>query len=216
VDVPSFVELFGRERASAILRCNDAEVARHALDAAIAGGFRVVEVTLTTPRALELIADVASRPGVVAGAGTVLTIAEAEAAVAHGARFLVSPVTDEVVIRRATELGVASIPGGHTPTELLAAHRAGAPLVKLFPAPAGGPTWLRSLLAPLPFLKVVPTNGVDIDNAAEWLAAGAWALGFVASLFNADDLRLGRFERIEERARQILDRVRGSGVPVGA
>ena len=216
MDVPSFVELFGRERASAILRCNDAEVARHALDAAIAGGFRVVEVTLTTPRALELIADVASRPGVVAGAGTVLTIAEAEAAVAHGARFLVSPVTDEVVIRRATELGVASIPGGHTPTELLAAHRAGAPLVKLFPAPAGGPTWLRSLLAPLPFLKVVPTNGVDIDNAAEWLAAGAWALGFVASLFNADDLRLGRFERIEERARQILDRVRGSGVPVGA
>jgi len=216
VDVPSFVELFGRERASAILRCNDAEVARHALDAAIAGGFRVVEVTLTTPRALELIADVASRPGVVAGAGTVLTIAEAEAAVAHGARFLVSPVTDEVVIRRATELGVASIPGGHTPTELLAAHRAGAPLVKLFPAPAGGPTWLRSLLAPLPFLKVVPTNGVDIDNAADWLAAGAWALGFVASLFNADDLRLGRFERIEERARQILDRVRGPGVPVGA
>jgi len=216
VDVPSFVELFGRERASAILRCNDAEVARHALDAAIAGGFRVVEVTLTTPRALELIADVASRPGVVAGAGTVLTVAEAEAAVAHGARFLVSPVTDEVVIRRATELGVASIPGGHTPTELLAAHRAGAPLVKLFPAPAGGPAWLRSLLAPLPFLKVVPTNGVDLDNAADWLAAGAWALGFVAALFNADDLRLGRFERIEERARQILDRVRGPGVPVGA
>ena len=216
MDVPSFVELFGRERASAILRCNDAEVARHALDAAIAGGFRVVEVTLTTPRALELIADVASRPGVVAGAGTVLTVAEAEAAVAHGARFLVSPVTDEVVIRRATELGVASIPGGHTPTELLAAHRAGAPLVKLFPAPAGGPAWLRSLLAPLPFLKVVPTNGVDLDNAADWLAAGAWALGFVAALFNADDLRLGRFERIEERARQILDRVRGPGVPVGA
>ena len=99
---------------------------------------------------------------------------------AHGARFLVSPVADEVIIRRATELGVASIPGGHTPTELLAAHRAGAPLVKLFPAPAGGPAWLRSLLAPLPFLKVVPTNGVDLDNAADWLAAGAWALGFVA------------------------------------
>lgn len=215
MDVPGFVELLGRERASAILRCNDAEVARRALDAAIAGGFRVVEVTLTTPRALELIADAASRPGIVAGAGTVLTVEEAEAAVAHGARFLVSPVTDEVVIRRATELGVASIPGGHTPTELLAAHRAGAPLVKLFPAPAGGPAWLRSLLAPLPFLKVVPTNGVDLDNAAEWLAAGAWALGFVASLFQADDLRLGRFDRIEARARQILDSVRPQGVAVG-
>jgi 2-dehydro-3-deoxyphosphogluconate aldolase/(4S)-4-hydroxy-2-oxoglutarate aldolase len=216
VNVPAFVELLGRERASAILRANDAEVGRRALDAAIAGGFRVVEVTLTTPRALELIAEAASRPGVVAGAGTVLTVEEAEAAVAHGARFLVSPVTDELVIRRATELGVASIPGGHTPTELLAAHRAGAPLVKLFPAPAGGPAWLRSLLAPLPFLKVVPTNGVDIDNAEEWLAAGAWAVGFVASLFQADDMRLGRFDRIETRARQILGRVRGEAVVVGA
>ena len=215
MDVPAFVELLGRERASAILRSNDAEVGRRALDAAIAGGFRVVEVTLTTPRALELIADAASRPGVVAGAGTVLTVEEAEAAVAHSARFLVSPVTDEVIIRRATELGVASIPGGHTPTELLAAHRAGAPLVKLFPAPAGGPAWLRSLLAPLPFLKVVPTNGVDLDNAADWLAAGAWALGFVASLFQADDMRLGRFDRIEARAREILERVRPQGVPVG-
>jgi len=215
VDVPAFVELLGRERASAILRSNDAEVGRRALDAAIAGGFRVVEVTLTTPRALELIADAASRPGIVAGAGTVLTVEEAEAAVAHSARFLVSPVTDEVIIRRATELGVASIPGGHTPTELLAAHRAGAPLVKLFPAPAGGPAWLRSLLAPLPFLKVVPTNGVDLDNAADWLAAGAWALGFVASLFQADDMRLGRFDRIEARAREILERVRPQGVPVG-
>ena len=210
LDIQSFVELLGRERASAILRCDDAEVGRRALGAAIAGGFRVVEVTLTTPRALELIAEVASRPGLVAGAGTVLTVEEADAAVAHGARFLVSPVVDEVVIRRATALGVASIPGGHTPTELLAAHRYGAPLVKLFPAPAGGPAWLRSLLAPLPFLKVVPTNGVDLDNAADWLAAGAWALGFVASLFAPDDLRQGRFDRIEERSRQVFAKVRGA------
>jgi Entner-Doudoroff aldolase len=208
VDVESFVELLGRERASAILRCNDAAVARDAMDAAVAGGFRVVEVTLTTPGALDLIASLSRRPGIVAGAGTVLTVAEAEAAVAHGARFLVSPVVDEAVVRRATDLGVASIPGTHTPTEMLAAHGWGAPLVKLFPAPAGGPAWLRALLAPLPFLKVVPTNGVDLDNAAEWLAAGAWALGFVGSLFQPDDLAHRRFERVEERARQILARVR--------
>jgi 2-dehydro-3-deoxyphosphogluconate aldolase/(4S)-4-hydroxy-2-oxoglutarate aldolase len=208
MDPQSFVELLRAERASAILRCHDYETGRRALQAVVAAGFRAVEVTLTTPRALDLIAELAAQPGVVAGAGTVLTIEEAEAAVAHGARFLVSPVTDEIVIRRATELGVASIPGGHTPTELLAAHRWGAPLVKLFPAPAGGPAWLRSLLAPLPFLKVVPTNGVDLDNAEDWLASGAWAVGFVASLFQPDDLRLGRFDRIEERARQILARVR--------
>jgi 2-dehydro-3-deoxyphosphogluconate aldolase / (4S)-4-hydroxy-2-oxoglutarate aldolase len=210
----AFVELLGQERASAILRHGDAEVAAGAIAAAIAGGFRVVEVTLTTPGALELIRETSQRPGIVAGAGTVLTVADAEAAVAHGARFLVSPVVDEVVIRRAGELGVAAIPGAHTPTELLAAHRAGAPLLKLFPAPAGGPAWLRSVLAPLPFLKIVPTNGVDLDNAAEWLAAGAHALGFVASLFHADDLHGRRYDRIEERARRILDRVRPA-VPVG-
>ena len=210
-----FVELLAQERASAILRTDDATVAAGALEAAIAGGFRIVEVTLTTPGALELIGEVSRRPGIVAGAGTVLTADEAEAAVAHGARFLVSPVTDEVVIRKATELGVASIPGAHTPTELLAAHRAGAPLLKLFPAPAGGPAYLRSVLAPLPFLKIVPTNGVDLDNAAEWLAAGAFGLGFVASLFHADDLRQRRFDAIEARARQILERVRPAPVRVG-
>jgi Entner-Doudoroff aldolase len=217
MDVDSFVELLRRERASAILRCGDGEVARQAMAAALRGGFRVVEVTLTTPDALPLIAELASREGVVVGAGTVLTTAEADDAVAAGARFLVSPVVDPAVIRRAAELGVASLPGAHTPTELLAAHRAGAPLLKLFPAPAGGPAYLRSVLAPLPFLRIVPTNGVDLDNAAEWLAAGAWALGFVASLFAAEDLRERRWDRIEERAARILARVRPpQGAVVGA
>jgi 2-dehydro-3-deoxyphosphogluconate aldolase/(4S)-4-hydroxy-2-oxoglutarate aldolase len=147
----------------------------------------------------------------VVGAGTVLSVGDAEEAVDAGARFLVSPVVDAAVIRRAAELGVASLPGAHTPTELLAAHQAGAPLLKLFPAPAGGPAWLRSVLAPLPFLRVVPTNGVDLDNAAEWLAAGAWALGFVASLFAPEDLREHRWDRIEERAARILSQVRPEG-----
>ncbi len=215
MDPETFVELLGRERACAILRSGDAEVGRLAMEAAIAGGFRVVEVTLTTPAALELIGELSTRPDLVTGAGTVLTVAQAEAAVAHGARFLVSPVTDAAVIRRAAELGVASLPGAHTPTELLAAHHAGAPLLKLFPAPAGGPAWLRSVLAPLPFLKVVPTNGTDADTAADWLAAGAYALGFGAPLFQADDMRLRRFDRITTRARLILERVRQEAVLVG-
>jgi 2-dehydro-3-deoxyphosphogluconate aldolase / (4S)-4-hydroxy-2-oxoglutarate aldolase len=202
------VALLGRERGSAILRWSEAETAALAMAAAIRGGFRVVEVTLTTPGALELIGELAQREEVVVGAGTVLTVEEARVAVAAGARFLVSPVTDEAVIRSAGELGVAAIPGAHTPTEMLAAHRAGAPLVKLFPAPAGGPAYLRSVLAPLPFLKVVPTNGVELENAHEWLQAGAYALGFVQSLFRADDLRHGRYQAIEERARKILRELR--------
>jgi 2-dehydro-3-deoxyphosphogluconate aldolase/(4S)-4-hydroxy-2-oxoglutarate aldolase len=208
----SFVELLREERAVAILRCDDAEVARHAAEAALAGGFRLLEVTLTVPGALDHIREAARRPGITAGAGTVLTVEQADAAVAAGASFLVSPVMDEAVIARSRELGVASLPGCGTATEMLAAHRAGSPLVKLFPAPAGGPVWLRSLLAPLPFLKVVPTNGVDIDNAREWLAAGAWAVGFVGSLFTPEDLRERRYDRIEARAARILDTVRGARV----
>ncbi|HVS02107.1 MAG TPA: 2-dehydro-3-deoxyphosphogluconate aldolase [Thermoanaerobaculia bacterium] len=205
-----FVGLLGRERASAILRCDDQRMAAAAMEAAVRAGFRVVEFTLTIPGALELVADFARRGDVVVGAGTVLAVEQAEAAVAAGARFLVSPVVDAAVIRRAGELGVAAMPGAHTPTEMLAAHHAGAPLLKLFPAPAGGAAWLRSVLAPLPFLKVVPTNGVDAGNAGEWLAAGAFAAGFVAPLFPADALARRDWGEIEARGRRILAAVRGA------
>lgn len=204
----TFVETLGAERAAAILRTDDAERGALAMEAAIRGGFRIVELTLTTPHALELIGELSGRPGIVVGAGTVLGVDEARAAVEAGARYLVSPVVDEGVIAAARDLGVAVMPGCHTPTELLRAHRAGAPLQKLFPAPAGGPAWLRSVRGPLPFLRVVPTNGVDAENAIEWLAAGAYALGFVATLFDPRDLEARRWARIEERAATILERVR--------
>ena len=199
-----FVTLLGRERATAILRANDQAVAREAMAAAVRGGFRIVEFTLTIPGALDLIEELAARPELVVGAGTVLTEEDAEASVRRGARFLVSPVTDLAVIACAAELGVAILPGAQTPTEMLAAHRAGAPLIKLFPAPAGGPAYLRSVLAPLPFLKVVPTNGITEDNAAAWLEAGAYALGWAGVLFTPDDLAARRFDAIEARARAIL------------
>ncbi len=209
-----FVDLLGRERASAILRTDDRDAAAAAMAAAVAGGFRVVEFTLTIPGAYGLIEEFAARPGLVVGAGTVLEVEQARRAVAAGARFLVSPVVDEAVIAAAAELGVAAMPGAHTPTEMLRAHRAGAQLVKLFPAPAGGPVWLRSVLAPLPFLKVVPTNGVDADNVAAWLAAGAWAAGFTTPLFDPGDMAARRWRGIEERARTILERARPAPVAV--
>jgi 2-dehydro-3-deoxyphosphogluconate aldolase/(4S)-4-hydroxy-2-oxoglutarate aldolase len=199
-----FVETLWKERASAILRTDAADRAAPAMEAAIRGGFRVVELTLTTPGALELVRTLARRGDVVVGAGTVLRVEEARRAVDAGATFLVSPVVDEAVIEEAAKLGVASIPGAHTPTEMVRAHRAGAPLVKLFPAPSGGPDYLRTCLAPLPFLKVVPTSGVDESNVAAWIEAGAWGVGLVASLFVAEDVRAGRYDRIEERARRII------------
>ena len=209
----AFVELLGHERASAILRTNDRAAAVAAMEAAVAGGFRVVEFTLTIPDAYGLIEEFARRDGLVVGAGTVLDVDQARRAVEAGARFLVSPVTDEEVIAAAGELGVAAMPGAHTPTEMLRAHRAGAQLVKLFPAPAGGPVWLRSALAPLPFLKVVPTNGVDAGNVAAWLEAGACAAGFTTPLFDPGDMAARRWSSIEERARTILEHARPAAVP---
>ena len=152
-----FVGFLKNHMASAILRTSCAEAARPAMEAAVRGGFRIVEFTLTTPGALELIEEFAGRDGLVVGAGTVLSVEQAKAAVDRGASFLVSPVVDEKVIETAGALGVAVMPGTHTPTEMLRAHRAGAPLQKLFPAPGIGAAYVKACLGPMPFLRIVPT-----------------------------------------------------------
>jgi 2-dehydro-3-deoxyphosphogluconate aldolase/(4S)-4-hydroxy-2-oxoglutarate aldolase len=198
-----FVQFYRRERASAILRTRSEEAAGPAMEAAVRAGFRVIEFTLTVPRALDRIAEFSRRDGLVVGAGTVLTVEEARASVEAGAGFLVSPVTDEAVVEEARRLGVAMLPGAFTPTEMLRAHRAGATLVKLFPGPGTGPDYLRAVLGPLPFLRVVPTNGVDRANVSEWLAAGAVAVGFTNALFDSGELNAGRFDRVEERGRAL-------------
>jgi len=200
----SFVEQLGRVKASAILRTDDQEKAASAMQAAIRGGFRIIEFTLTIPGVYELVQDFSRRDDLVVGTGTVMNATQARQSVDAGARFLVSPVLDEEMITTANELGVASMPGTHTPTEMLRAHRAGSQLCKLFPCPHGGPDWVRSVLAPMPYLKIVPTNGVDQHNAGAWIAAGAFAVGFVAPLFIPSDIAAGRWDAIEERARQCL------------
>ena len=199
-----FVSLLGKVRASAILRTTIAEAASPAMHAAVRGGFRIVEFTLNTPGAFDLIGEFARRDDLVVGAGTVLTVDEAREAVRRGARFLVSPIVDEAVIEQARASDVCMLPGCHTPGEMMRAHRAGALVIKLFPAPASGPDYVRAVLGPLPFLRIVPTSGVTLDNARAWLNAGCFAVGFVASLFDPEDLRAGRFARIEDNARRSL------------
>ena len=203
----AFLACFAQARASAILRTSNTRVAPLAMEAAIRGGFRVVEFTLGIPNALELIREFSGREGVVVGAGTVLTVAQARAAVDAGARFLVSPVVDPEIIAEALACQVAAMPGCSTPTEMLLAHRAGAQLQKLFPEAGPGPAWVRQTLGPLPFLRIVPTGGVTLANAAAYLQAGAFAVGFVNSLFDPADVAGGRFAEIEERARQMIQAV---------
>ena len=153
------------------------------MDAAVAAGFQVVEFTLNTPGALELITEFSRNPKLIVGAGTVLSASHVQRAVEAGADFLVSPVADEDVIVAARRQQVTIMPGCATPTEMWLAFRAGAPIVKLFPAPAGGPTFLRSILAPLPFIRIVPTNGITAENAAAYIEAGAFAVGCSTCLF---------------------------------
>ncbi|MBL9078752.1 MAG: bifunctional 4-hydroxy-2-oxoglutarate aldolase/2-dehydro-3-deoxy-phosphogluconate aldolase [Planctomycetes bacterium] len=198
---------FEQYRCSAILRTNDRDVVRPALEAAIRGGFRIVEVTMTTPDCLEHISALAERHGLLVGAGTVLSVDDAKEAMAAGARFLVSPVTDPQVITFCRQHDLLSVPGTFTPTEMMTAHRAGADLVKLFPAPANGPEFLRAVRGPLPFLRVFPTSGVTEDNVDAWFQAGAFGVGFVGSLFDADDLKLRRFDAIQARAARLVARV---------
>lgn len=203
-----FVQRFQQARASAILRTHDEQLARQAMEAAINGGFRIVEFTLSIPNAFALIEEFSARSELIVGAGTVLREEEAQEAVRAGAQFLVSPVVDEQVIDQAASLGVAAMPGCSSPTEMLRAHRAGAPLQKLFPEQGVGPAWVKQTLGPLPFLNIVPTAGVTYESAADYLRAGAMAVGFVNSLFDATDIASENWQAITQRAAQMLQAVR--------
>ena len=188
-----------------ILRLHDAEVALAAGQAMAEAGLRAVEVTATVPGASEVIAKLAASldgSEVLLGAGTVLTPAQAEEFVEAGARFLVSPVLDPAVIEAAKRLGVPHVPAGFTPTELLAAHRAGAPLVKLFPASVVGPAYLSALRGPLPEIRIICTGGVVPESALEFIRAGAAAVGLGGKLCPQ------RMDEVEGASRAAADLLR--------
>jgi len=195
------------QRISAIIRTNDQTLAFGAMEAAVAGGFRMVEFTLTTPGALELIKEFSRRKDLLVGAGTVLSMNAARDAVAAGARFLVSPIVDQAVIAEAAALGVPSIPGAYTPTEMETAHRFGADFVKVFPGPAGGVAFIEAIRGPLPHLRLFPTAGITVDNFVDYLEAGCAGVGFVRPLFDPNDLASRNFTAIRERAAGIIDRL---------
>ena len=192
-------------KISAIVRTDDQSVAEQAMAAAVEGGFRVIEFTLNTPGALELITQFRSMDeSLLVGAGTVMTPQAAKEAVNAGAQFIVSPVCDSAVIREVGEMGVVSIPGTQTPTEMQNAHEAGADFVKLFPAPTNVAEYIRYILGPQPHLKIFPTSGVNLDNMLEVLEAGAAGVGFVGPLFNLQSMRNRNFDDIRERAEKIV------------
>ena len=189
-----------------VIRARTAEEAAQAADAIQAGGVGVLEITMTVPGAVEVIREVAGRGGdAVVGAGTVLDPEAARSCIDAGARFIVSPSFNPDTIAACREAGVPVLPGALTPTEVLAAWRAGADLVKVFPAGAvGGPSYIKSLKAPLPQIDLVPTGGVNLKTAGDFIRAGAAALGVGADLVDLEALRRGEPEVLTERAREFV------------
>ncbi|MFS0866391.1 bifunctional 4-hydroxy-2-oxoglutarate aldolase/2-dehydro-3-deoxy-phosphogluconate aldolase [Microbacterium sp. 179-B 1A2 NHS] len=171
-----------RQKAIMVVRAPDPSAAEAAIGAAVAGGIRVVEVTFTVPGAVELIRELARDSRLIVGAGTVLSTDQAQAAIDAGALFVVSPGLDADVVQHVIDAGVLMLPGVFTPTEVVRALQLGAPAVKLFPAHLAGPDHIRALRGPLPQVKVIPSGGVNAANAADWLAAGAIAVGLAGSL----------------------------------
>lgn len=199
---------FKEYRISAIIRTNHIQIASNAMQAAISGGFKIIEFTLNTPGALELIRSFSLRHNdLIVGAGTVLTLKELKNSIDAGAQFIVSPVCDPELIALANDMDVVCIPGTYTATEMEEAYRLGADFVKLFPAPANIEQYVKALLGPLPHLKIFPTAGVNLNNMLDILRAGASGLGFTDSLFKAEDLMKRNYNVIELRAKKIIDRL---------
>ena len=191
-----------------VVRAESSDLAMRAVAALKAGGLNVLEVTMTVPGAIGVIQTLAGEYGeeTLIGAGTVLDPETAEACIDAGAKFIVSPALNEETIDFCREHSVAIFPGALTPTEVVRAWKAGADAVKVFPAGAvGGASYLKALKAPLPQIELIPTGGVSLKTAADFIKAGAMALGVGADLVDPKALREGNSTLITERARQFLE-----------
>lgn len=208
-------EIIERVGLVPVLRAKSIAQGHAVVEAMIAGGVTVVEVTMTVPNAVHLLKELKKEHGakILLGSGTVTTAKEAEDTINAGAEFVVSPSLHPEVIAATRAAGKLSIPGALTPTEVITAHRGGADYVKIFPCSAvGGASYLRSLLAPFPHLKLIPTGGVTLKTAEEFIRAGARALGVGSDLVNLAAIDEGKPEIITEAARaylEVLAKVRG-------
>jgi 2-dehydro-3-deoxyphosphogluconate aldolase / (4S)-4-hydroxy-2-oxoglutarate aldolase len=194
-----------------IVRTRSSDDALRAAEAIILSGIGIAEITMTVPRALGVMEKVAKRFGdqVLVGAGTVLDTDNCEAAIAAGADFIVTPSFDPRVIEIAQKHNKPCLPGALTPTEVLAAWRAGADLVKVFPCgPVGGPKYIKALKGPFPQIELVPTGGVNLETTSDFIRAGASAVAVGGELVDLKALRAGNLDAITSTAKKFIEAVR--------
>ncbi len=196
----------------AIIRANSSNELFEAAVAIETGGVDVIEITMTTPNALQVISDVSDRLGdsVLIGVGSVLDAETARAAMLAGAEFVVSPVTKPDIIEICNRYGKVVIPGAFTPTEILRAWETGADYVKVFPSSGVGPSYIKDIKAPLPQIPLIPTGGINAENAAEFIKAGAAALGIGSSLVSQDLIDSGDFTTLTDRAKNLVTAVKST------
>lgn len=201
-----------------IVRTASPEDAFRAAEAIIAGGIAIAEITMTVPNALRVIERVVERYGdkVLVGAGTVLDAESCQAALSAGAEFIVTPSLELRVIEMARRHNKTCMPGALTPTEVVAAWRAGADLVKIFPCgPVGGPKYIKALRGPFPQIEFVPTGGVNLETTPEFIRAGAAAVAVGGELVDAKALEAGRLDLITSNARKFVEAVRAGRSALG-
>jgi 2-dehydro-3-deoxyphosphogluconate aldolase / (4S)-4-hydroxy-2-oxoglutarate aldolase len=202
-----------------VVRASSAKQARHAAEAVCAGGIPIVEITMTVPGAVEVIAELAKSMGseVMIGAGTVLDAETAQRCIDAGAEFIVSPGFDLETVKFAHHAGKLMMAGALTPTEVIAAWKAGSDFVKVFPCgTVGGAKYIKALKAPLPQIPMIPTVGVNLNTAADFILAGAAALGIGGELVSASALDSGNTASIVEAAQQFVAIVRNARAQLGS
>lgn len=202
----SWLSLVKQYRAIAVIRTSQLLIGEWMAKAVAAGGLRLIEITWNSDRAPELISQLRSElPDCVIGAGTLLDLNQTQAAIAAGAQFLFTPHVDPTLIQIATQKGVPLIPGALSPTEIVTAWQAGASSVKVFPVQAvGGVHYIQSLQGPLGQIPLIPTGGVTLENAKEFIVAGAVGVGLASSFFPKQDLAAENWLAITKRAQMLV------------
>ena len=192
-------------KAVAIIRMADSEKLIKVAEAIYKGGVSAIEITMTTPNALNVIETIAKNMGdtIQIGVGSVLDSETARLAINAGAEFVVSPIFKKEIVETAHRYDKAAMPGAFTPTEILNAWEAGSDVIKVFPADILGMAFFKGVLAPMPQIKLMPTGGVNLDNAGEWLKVGACAVGIGSALLDKKAIAEGNFKKLTENAERM-------------
>ena len=207
---PTIVQDIKKRAVLAVVRLPESADAAPVTEALLQGGVSAIEITLSTPNTYEVIEEISSKfaDDALVGIGSVTNIDQAEQAIKAGAKYVVCPVFKPEIIAFTKELGVPTVPGCFTPTEIQTAYEAGAEVIKVFPADRLGMSYFKSIKAPLPHLNLIPTGGVSLTNAGEWIQKGAFAVGIGSALMDKTAIETKNFNILTDNAKILMDNIR--------